>query len=358
MSATYAVVQTEMKTGNVVRPLPVTGLSFTHTLNAPGAATVGIPLFAPEADSESLVPGVSGLVVLRDGIPVWGGILWTLSADIAAGTLTLNASGFHSHYKARHFASGWSTRLQEQTKLLQNWFAYFNADNGIGTDASQLRRIGLGRFRTAMWTRYELRNAAEAIEELADNIGGFNFRYEAYWKVPDKQIGNRFVIADRSGVKTAHRLTHRANCNVTRVAYDSTALCTQAYAIGADPGNGGKLVAGKVNRSLAERMPERVKVATYSDVKETQTLFDKASATINAGAVPVAIPELTLYPGIFSPAEFIPGEYAAIQVDAGYVALYDEFVVTECATTVDVNGSESISLALASKDVFTNADAS
>ncbi|MFD9904793.1 hypothetical protein [Streptomyces sp. NPDC059063] len=356
MAATYAVVQTDMKTGNVVRPLPITGVSFTHTLNDTGAATVGIPLFAPEADPESLIPGVSGLVVLREGAPVWGGILWTLSADIAAGTLTLNASGFHSHYKARHFVAGWTARSTEQATILKDWFAYCNTANGIGTDASGLKPTG--HKRTRLWTRYELKNVAEAVEELADNLGGFNFRYETYWKTPGKQIGNRFVIADRAGVPTAHRLTHRANCNVTRVSYDSTALATTAYAVGADPGNGGKLVAGKVNRELAGRMPDRLKVTTYSDVKETQTLFDKAAATLNAGAVPVAIPELTLYPDQFSPADFVPGEYAAIQVDAGYVALYDEFVVTECGTAVDANGSESISLALASKDVFNNANPS
>ncbi|WP_216677823.1 hypothetical protein [Streptomyces sp. MNP-20] len=356
MTASYAVVQTDAKTGSVVRTLPITGVSFTHTLNDAGSATVGIPLFAPEADPESLVPGVSGLVVLRDGAPVWGGILWALSADIAAGTLALNAAGFHSHYKGRNFIHGWNARNTEQTRMIKDWFAYFNTENGIGTDTSMVRPTA--HKRTRVWTRYELKNGAEAIEELADTIHGFNFRYEAYWKTPGRQIGHRLLVADRAGVPTSHRLTHRANCDVTRVGYDSTALCTQAFAMGSDPGNGGRLVAGKVNRALRDRMPDRLKVNTYGDVKETQTLFDMATATLNAGAVPVAIPELTLYPGLFSPADFVPGEYAAIQVDAGYVALYDEFVVTECATAVDVNGTETISLALASKDVFTNADPS
>ncbi|MFF2406715.1 hypothetical protein [Streptomyces sp. NPDC058092] len=356
MNALYSVVQTNLKTGNVVATLPITSLAFAHTLNAPGSCAVGIPLFAPEADAESLIPGVSGLVVLRDGQPVWGGILWTLAGDIAAGTLTLNASGYHSHYQGRYFVNGWDAKSTEQATLLKNWVAYCNTNNGIGTDATGV--TATGHKRTATWTRYELKNVAEAIDQLADNIGGFNFRYVPYWVTPGKKIGHRFVISSREGVATSHTLAHRANCNVTSVSYDSTALCTVAYATGADKGNGEKLVGIFKNASLAVTMPERVVVGSYTDVKETQTLIDKAQAHINAGAVPTAIPELTLYPGEFGPLDFTPGDITAVDIDAGYIALYDEFVVTECATTVDVNGTETIKLALASKELFQNGNPS
>ncbi|WP_424213191.1 hypothetical protein ACN20G_14495 [Streptomyces sp. BI20] len=355
-SAAYAVVQTDLKTGNVVATLPVTSLAFTHALNGAGSASVGIPLFAPEADPNSLRPGASGLVVLRDNIPVWGGILWTLVGDIDAGTLALNATGYHSHYQGRYFVNGWTAKSKEQATILKDWFAYFNADNGIATDTSLV--TSTGHIRTTVWTKYELKNAAEAIEELADNIGGFNFRYSPYWVTSGKKVGHRFLISSREGVATSHSLTHRANCNVTSVSYDSTALCTVAYATGADKGNGEKLVGVFTNPSLEATMPERLMVGSYTDVKETQTLIDKAQATINAGAVPVAIPELTLYPGMFGPLDFTPGDVTAVDVNAGYVALFDEFVVTECATAVDANGTETIKLALASKELFSNANPS
>ncbi|CUW30080.1 hypothetical protein [Streptomyces reticuli] len=355
MGAKYTVLHTNLKTGSVVARLPVTGISFTHTLNAAGTATVGIPLFAPEADPAVLSPGISGLVIVRDGAPVWGGIIWTASADIAAGTLTLGASGYHSHYKGRIFVNGWTARTVEQADLLKAWFAYFNADNGIGTATDAIKPTGAKR--TTVWTRYELKNAGEAIEELADNINGFNFRYVPYWVTPNVKVGHRFVMTSRSGSST-RTLTHRVTCDVTRVGYDSTALCTVAYATGADKGNGEKLVGIFENTELATRMPERVTVGTYQDVKETQTLIGKAQATVNAGSAPAAIPELTLYPGQYGPLDFVPGDYVAVDADAGYVAFLDEFAVTECATTVDVNGTESIRLALANKELFINANPS
>lgn len=353
-SAKYAVYQTDVRTGDVVKRLPVTGIQFTHTLNASGSATVGIPLFAPEADPESLSPGVSGLAIARDGALVWAGILWALSADIDAGTLTLSASGFHSHYQGRYLVNGYTAKSKEQADILKAWITGTNADNGIATGIDLIKPTG--NLRTTVWTRYELKNIAEAIEELADNIGGFNFRYVPYWLTEGKRVGHRFVLAKRGATTSPHVLTHRVNCNVTGVTYDSTALCTVAYATGADAGNGEKVVGIFENPSLAARMPERVTVGAYSDVKETTTLIDKAKATINAGAVPVAIPELTLYPGRYSPNDFVPGDFTAVSVDAGYVALYDEFAVTECSTAVDVNGNESIKLALASKELWSNAN--
>ncbi|MFF4495528.1 hypothetical protein [Streptomyces sp. NPDC001546] len=356
MGARYAVLQTNAKTGDVVTRLPVTGLSFTHTLNAAGTASVGIPLFAPEADPAVLSPGISGLVITRDGAPVWGGIIWTASADIAAGTLTLGASGYHSHYKGRVFVNGWTARTVPQGDLLKSWFTYFNADNGIGTVFNDGIKDPTVK-RTAVWTRYELKNAGEAIEELADNINGFNFRYMPYWVSQGKKVGHTFITTTRAG-SSARTLTHRVNADVTRVGYDSTALCTVAYATGADKGNGEKLVGIFENTELAARMPERVTVGTYQDVKETQTLIGKAQATVNAGSAPAAIPELTLYPGQYGPLDFTPGDYVAVDVDAGYVAFLDEFAVTECATTVDVNGTESIRLALANKELFINANPS
>ncbi|MFF4424165.1 hypothetical protein ACFY04_25850 [Streptomyces sp. NPDC001549] len=356
VSAKYVVYQTNARTGDVVKRLPVTGIQFTHTLNASGSATVGIPLFAPEADPESLSPGISGLAVVRDGAVVWAGILWALSADIDAGTLTLSASGFHSHYQGRYLVNGYAAKSKEQADILAEWLIAANLDNGIATGIDLIKPTG--NKRTAVWSRYELKNIAQAIEELADNIGGFNFRYAPYWRTEGKNVGHRFIPTKRGATTSPHVLTHRINCNVTGVTYDSTALCTVAYATGADAGNGEKVVGIFENPSLAARMPERVTVGAYSDVKETVTLIDKAKATINAGAVPVAIPELTLYPGQYSPTDFVPGAFVAVSVDAGYVALFDQFAVTECGTSVDANGNESIRLALASKELWSNANPS
>ncbi|QAY26940.1 minor tail protein [Streptomyces phage Shawty] len=346
---TYKVLQIEAKTGDVVATLPVTGVSYSETLNAAGACTVGMPLDA--ADPSTLYPGRSALVVLRDEVPVWGGPLWTAAADLAGGTLTLNASGWHSYYSGRVLHDGYS-RKADQALLLRDWFELCNGDGGIGTDTSQLRTTG--RIRDRAWTQYELKVIAEAINELAEEDGGFIFRYETYWVSPTR-IGHRAVMEAVGGSPFPFVLTHRVNCDVTQVGYDSAAMATRVYAVGADNGNGTKLVGIADNFGL-DALPTKHVVQSFSDVKSTQTLIDKAYAIAAAGSAPVAIPTLTLYPGVFDPTSFKPGDSGAVSIDSGYVAVFDDFVVTERKTDIDANGTEVTSLSLANKEVFTSGD--
>jgi hypothetical protein len=343
----YEVLQVEAKTGDVVATLPVTGISYGETLNGAGSCSVGMPLAA--ADPDTLAPGRSALVVTRDDVPTWGGPLFTATADLAAGTLTLNASGWHAYYAGRVLHDGYN-RTTDQALLLRDWYELCNADGGIDTDTSRLTTTG--RIRARTWTKYELKVVADAISELAEEDGGFNFRYETFWR-SSTRIGNRALKYGIGESLFPFALTHRVNCDVTQVSYDAAAMATRVYAVGADNGNGTKLV-GIADNDL--NMPTKHVVQTFSDVKSTTTLLDKAYAIASAGSAPVAIPTLTLYPGQFNPTDFTPGDTGAVQIDSGYVRVLDDFVVTERKTDVDANGTEVTSLSLANKEVFSSGD--
>ncbi|MEU8791564.1 hypothetical protein [Streptomyces sp. NPDC048643] len=348
----YEVLQVEAKTGSVIATLPVTGISYGETLNAAGTASVGVPLDA--ADPETLSPGRSALVVTRDDEPAWGGIIWTASADLAAGTLTLNASGWHSYYAARFLAmAGGYKRRAEQTLLLREWIDYANDNGGINTDTSGLRPIG--RFRSREWGFSEFKNIADAINELADEDGGFDFRYETFW--PDAKhtrIAHRIVKEDRAS-NTFPTLTHGLDADVTQVAYDGSKQATRSYAFGADLGTGVKPYAAWSNNLDT---PTLTQVATYADLKSTADLIPKAAALSAVGRQVIAIPTLDLYPGVYSPNNFIPGAFGTVNVDSGYVRLLEEFVIAERRIEVDVNGTETAALSLASKEVFVSGDSS
>jgi hypothetical protein len=91
---------------------------------------------------------------------------------------------------------------------------------------------------------------------------------------------------------------------------------------------------------------------TYADVKETQTLLDKANAAANIGRLPIASPTLTLYPGMFDPTQFTNGDFVEVECDYGYVALLDSFAITERKVDIDANGTETVTLSLANRELF------
>lgn len=348
----FEVLQVEATTGSVIATLPVTGIAYGETLNAAGTATVGMPLDA--ADPDTLQPGRSALVVTRDGEPDWGGLLWSASADLAGGVLTLNASGWHSYYGARYLdmPGGYSGKT-DQALLLRAWIEHANANGGIGTDTSRLTTTG--RIRERKWGFSEFKKIADAIGELADEDGGFDFRYETFWADAKRtRIGNRILKEARASL-TFPALTHRLDADVASVAYDGSKLATEAVAFGADMGTGVKPY--HITSNWLDG-PALTQVVTYSDLKATADLIPKAAALAAVGRQVIAIPTLNLYPGVYDPAAFNVGAYGTVSVDSGYVRLLEEFVITERRISVDVNGTETAALSLASKEVFASGDSS
>ncbi|MET8691732.1 hypothetical protein ABZV65_04200 [Streptomyces bauhiniae] len=357
--AQFELLQVEARTGNVEASLPMTSLQYGDTLNQAGSSTMAIPLSV--ADPAKLIPGRSALVVLRDGEPDWGGLMWSATADLAAGTLTMGASGWHSYYTRAYLVvfemqpdrplfGRWRgyKATKDQALLLRDWLQW--TDGGIDTDTSWITTTG--RIRTRDWGFAECKSVAEAINELADDDGGFNFRYETYWKARGRLIGNRFLHSTR--LKTSFpTLTHGSNAEVSQVSYDGTKLASIAWVFGADDGTGGKPYQRALNELDA---PYLAQVATYSDIKSVDALTPKANALAAVGRKPIALPTLTLYPDVYDPAQFMPGAVGRVKVDSGYVNLSDQFVITERRIDVDVNGRETVSLSLANKDVFVSGD--
>ncbi|MER5894765.1 hypothetical protein [Streptomyces sp. NPDC001876] len=343
----FEVLQVEAKTGNVVNSLPVTGIGCAETLNDAGTCTVGMPVDA--ADPDTLQPGLSALVVTRDDVPVWGGPVWTASADLAAGTLTLNAAGWHSYYAARYLASAAGYKgNKDQAQLLRDWLGYANTNGGIATTFDSLANTG--RLRSRTWAFSEFKNIAEAINELADENGGFDFAYECYWSDSTrKRVRHRFVKTERLAL-TFPTLTHGVDADVTGVAYDGSRLATRAYAFGADMGTGIKPYASSTNPFMPT--PTLNQVVTYADLRSTAELIPKAGALGSVGRQVIATPTLALYPGVYSPGAFKVGATGTVNVDSGYVQLLEEYVITERKFDVDANGTETVTLSLASKEVF------
>lgn len=349
VDATYQVVHADPRTGYIRSVLPVSSISYTDTLNEAGSASFTLPLYALEADSRDLSPFASALAILRDGEPVWGGLLWTATADLSAQSLTLSASGWHSYYKGVPFVNGF-TATADQGTLLADWIDSANRAGGIATDTSYITTTG--RRRSRQWTRYEFKTVGEAIEELADEDGGFSFRYRTVWLDRGTRIGHQFLKYSTGGALDPWSLIHGVDCNVTQVAYDGSQIATHTHAVGADPGNGENLLGHGINESLLAGVPTKHVVQSFNDVKNTPTLFEKSAALVTIGRSPIAIPSLTLYPGVYDPTVFTPGDAGRVEASAGYVLLADDFVVTERKVDVNQSGSESTTLSLANKEVF------
>jgi hypothetical protein len=86
-------------------------VSFERSIKAAGSFSGTIPVI-PDTSSmdiyNSTMPGKTGLYVVRDGVCIWGGIVWHRSYDVVARSLSVSASEFTSYFHHRDIWKTWS----------------------------------------------------------------------------------------------------------------------------------------------------------------------------------------------------------------------------------------------------------
>ena len=105
MDTTYRYLFVDLLTNEIIAELPLTGVSFTQQLNQAGAfdghlLLSGINTFEFNVDA-STTPARNAIYVDRNGILVWGGIIWARTYNSSSQTLSLSAREMISYFERR-----------------------------------------------------------------------------------------------------------------------------------------------------------------------------------------------------------------------------------------------------------------
>jgi hypothetical protein len=109
----YRYITTDFLTDQILGEIPLQNVSFTRALKDAGSMSGQVPVI-PDNDYldlyETTLPGRTSLYILRNGVCVWGGIIWSRTYDIKQRMLSINASEFTSYL---HKRVAWKTWNQE-----------------------------------------------------------------------------------------------------------------------------------------------------------------------------------------------------------------------------------------------------
>lgn len=357
--ARYRYLLTNVLTGARLAELPLESASFSHVLNAPGAfsGTLGLrqPAKLEEILRTSLNLGQVALYVERDGVIVWGGMLWTSDADIDAGTLTLAGEGFHSYFRRRALRVQKIYTQQDQTtqiaKDLIDW-AQSIGGGTIGVVTSDVAATGVLRDRT--YEAFERKNIGAEVEALAALDGGFDFRYESRWlSGVGSTIQTRFLTSfPATGRPTEIVLEVGKQLAKASVKTDATALATNVDAIGAGEGDLG-LIATVSDPALLGAYPMLDDVISFTDVSELPTLDAHARKRQRRGAAPVVLPAMEWEPGLEPVVgSFLPGDIVTVRGSHGIAKVDGRFRVITIDMSVDDSGTETGKLSFAGLESF------
>lgn len=113
LAPVYRYFTVDLLSNALLAEIPFQGVSYERALKAAGSFSGSIPI-VNATDSmdlyESTMPGKTALYVVRDGVCVWGGIIWSRSYDIVSKILSVSGSEFTSYLYHRNI---WKTYTHE-----------------------------------------------------------------------------------------------------------------------------------------------------------------------------------------------------------------------------------------------------
>lgn len=105
----YRYFLTDLLSNTLISEIPFKSVSYERVNRRAGSFSGSIPFIETTKGLdlyESTMPGRTGIYIMRNGVCVWGGIIWSRSYDVASQTLQVDGAEFTSYFYHRQI---WQT---------------------------------------------------------------------------------------------------------------------------------------------------------------------------------------------------------------------------------------------------------
>lgn len=354
MSHEYSYILTSLLDGSIREEIPLESIKYSRPISDSGGFTATAPLWTGatidafnKITRTNIQPSNTELWVLRDGVVIWGGIIWTVKASVENRRLTIGGQDHWSYFSHRLFDKRQTWTNIEQFTIVKNVLDYAqskpNGDIGLVVPTA----TASGVTRTQRVYRNEYRRVADVITELAELENGFDFTIDYSGDI-QSGFTKTFSIATRRGRRLANT-TFAIGKNVELLSYDEdgTSMANTVVAIGAGQGS-------QMRRSVAT---DATQFATFPLL---ETVFTHKSLQTTALVNALAAEELkrrTEAPrsvGVKVVSEdpdahigsFIAGDDVKVHCDYGWLNIDEYMRIMSYDVTIDAAGKETIDVKL------------
>jgi hypothetical protein len=190
--AQYVYRTVDLQSNAVLEDIDLQDVQFNIKLSAVGDLTG--KLFVPTTKrglllDDATVPGRTGIYVLRDGIPVWGGIIWKRDWDESDCTFSLSCGSWESYAYHILQLNTLSYTSTDQFQIARDLLA----KNGLHIESGITWPVNLnsGFNRQRNMYSYEYKTVGLELEQLAGLEHGFDYTVDSYVKT-DGSFGRRY----------------------------------------------------------------------------------------------------------------------------------------------------------------------
>lgn len=365
--AVYTYLTADLLTGVIREEVPLTGVRWSKALNGPGALNANIRYTHPKATRANLDPGKTAIYIRRNGLIVWGGILWTARKVKGNDVLQLGCLGFWSYFRRRRLRHSFSFTNQDQLSIFRDLVRYAQGDemtSVVGAPKTYVQTngslgitygaetSGITRSKTVYsFERYVVGQQCESLAGLRD---GFDFAVEVTEPTDGSFVKTLKLDYPSRGRRT--KLVFEQGKNVVLLDWqiDADRLENRVDAIGAGEGTSMVIATAQDVNVLAQGYPLLDGVESQKGVSGSSTLAAHAEARLKQLRLPVSIPMLSLR--VTEEGEvgsFIEGDECLVRADDGFVQFDGYFRVTDFLVHVSNEGDETIDVTFAESEAST-----
>lgn len=350
----YTYLATDLSTGAIRDEIPFSEVSFSRRLNDVGTFNGTVILDTSKNGSYSAVrrsvlsEGDTGIWVLRDGVPVWGGILWAFRADLTTRRVSFAGQDFLSYFKKRVLLTNKVYTADDQFSIVDDLvtWAQSNPNGDIGMTVSWSALSGVLRDRTYYWKEggYTI---LELIENLAAVEDGFEFGLEYSGSQSAGFNHDLRLSYPRRGRNTGVVIDPRKNAQLLSWSSQADQMINSLYGFGAGDVTTPNASAISEVQTDAVSLTQYLlfeEIRTWSDVSRIATLSGHVAETLSRLKYPLQ--HLTVAVRHDDPdaglGTLITGDTVRVKADDGFISIDTDWRVVSINVTISSEGSEVV----------------
>lgn len=318
--AEYTYLAYDLLTNTPLAELPLSGVGFNRTLNGAGEAGGKLKLSDPKVRKGDPItatePCRTALYVDRDGVIVWGGIIWTRQYDPVAETLTLGANEFWSYFRRRFITDALAYSDLDQLTIARSLITWAQSKPN-GNIGVQLDTTLSGVNRDLISYSYELKPVAEAVEDFATGDNGFDFNIDVAYEngVPAKTLRFGYPRLGRALSEGSIMFEFPGNALEPEWDEDGSETANAMYLQGEGEGEGMVRSVIKSADMLDAGFPLLDGQMAFKDTSDQTVLDDMARSIAKARKAAVSVPKMRVRANV-DPVlgTYIPGDDARIRL--------------------------------------------
>ena len=292
--ATYRYLAHDLRTNAALADLPLSDVTYSESLNNPGDFSATLPLYDDARNLLSATqPERTAVYIERDGAIVGGAIIWGRSRS-ATGPVRLTGAGWWSYFRRQNLRVTLTYAATDQLTIARGLVNAALAQPGgdigvtVGSEVS-------GVLRDRTYQAFELKQTAEAVEQLAACDNGFDFAVDTN---QDRTKTLRLGYPRRGRIAGTTGIVFEAGKNLVNydVTEDGTRSARTFTAIGSGDGQDMLLSTNTRTDLIDAGFPITSDTGAFKDVIVQATLDAHARAGANARAVTPTFWKVTVDP--------------------------------------------------------------